>query len=81
MAKSHADMPVDIKPMLATLVNKPFDNSGWIYEIKWDGYRAMAYVQGERTELQSRNNNSFNDKFYPIYEALKTWKKSSYTGW
>ncbi len=38
-------MPKDIPPMLATLVDKPFDEKGWSYEIKWDGYRALAYLK------------------------------------
>lgn len=43
-----ADFPGFIQPMLATLVDKPFNEPGWQYEIKWDGYRALAYVnQGE----------------------------------
>jgi ATP-dependent DNA ligase len=37
-------MPRYVKPMLATLVSKPFDRPGWIFEIKWDGYRAIAEV-------------------------------------
>lgn len=71
MAK--AAMPMDISPMLATLVDKPFDEEGWSYEIKWDGYRALAYLKKGAVELRSRNNKSF-DKFYPIYDTLKTWK-------
>ena len=35
-------MPVNLQPMLATLVDKPFDEEGWAYEVKWDGYRALA---------------------------------------
>src|SRR4051812_14718680 len=66
--------PADIKPMLATLVNQPVDESGWLYEIKWDGYRALAYLNEGSVELRSRNNKIFNDKFYPIYNALKEWK-------
>ena len=34
-------MPKKISPMLATLVDKPFNEEGWIFEIKWDGYRAL----------------------------------------
>lgn len=66
--------PKDIKPMLATLVDKPFDDEGWLYEVKWDGYRAIAYLQKGNVELKSRNNKSFNDKFYPLIKALKTWQ-------
>jgi len=63
--------PKTISPMLATLVDKPFDEPGWIYEIKWDGYRALGLVNKNKVSLISRNNKSFNDKFYPIYQALK----------
>jgi bifunctional non-homologous end joining protein LigD len=66
-------MPMDISPMLATLVDKPFDDEGWSYEIKWDGYRALAYLRKGTVELRSRNNKSF-DKYYPVYDALKAWK-------
>ena len=60
--------------MLATLVDKPFDEPGWIYEIKWDGYRAVALMNNGKINLLSRNNKSFNEKFYPVYEALKAWQ-------
>jgi bifunctional non-homologous end joining protein LigD len=59
--------------MLATLVNEPFDQPGWLYEIKWDGYRAIALCNKEKVELISRNNKSFNDKFYPVHQALTDW--------
>ncbi|HXO76030.1 MAG TPA: non-homologous end-joining DNA ligase, partial [Puia sp.] len=57
--------------MLATLVDKPVDEPGWIYEIKWDGYRAVAICKKKSVELISRNNESFNDKFYPVHQALQ----------
>lgn len=60
-----------IEPMTATLVDKPFDDDGWIYEVKWDGYRAVAFMSNGEVELKSRNDKSFNEKFYPIYDALK----------
>src|SRR4030095_1015924 len=58
--------------MLATLVD-PFDEKGWQYEIKWDGYRAIAMMNKNKFELISRNNKSFNEKFYPVYESIKEW--------
>ena len=60
--------------MLATLVDKAFNQPGWIYEVKWDGYRAVAFSNRGVLELKSRNNKSFNEKFYPIYHALKRLK-------
>ena len=53
------EMPQDIKPMKATLVDQPFDEPGWIYEIKWDGYRAISYLDPGSTKIYSRNNLEF----------------------
>ena len=66
--------PKNIAPMLATLVDKPFDEEGWLYEVKWDGYRAVAYLNEGEVNVCSRNNKSFNEKFYPVYNALQQWK-------
>ncbi len=62
--------PATLKPMLAVLVDKPFDQPGWLYEVKWDGYRCLAFLKNNQVELSSRNNKSFNEKFYPVTEAL-----------
>lgn len=66
--------PEGLKPMLATLVDEPFDDPDWVYEVKWDGYRALGFVNKGNVEVSSRNSKSFNEKFYPIYETLKKWK-------
>ncbi len=71
--KKKSRPPGDLKPMLATLVNKPFDDEAWVMEVKWDGYRALAYLEKGEAELRSRNNNTFNEKFYPVRDALKEW--------
>ncbi|MDE1191098.1 MAG: DNA ligase D [Arachidicoccus sp.] len=68
-----AVFPKTLSPMLATLVDAPFDSDKWEYEIKWDGYRALSFINGKTTEIRSRNNKSFNEKFYPVFEALKKW--------
>lgn len=60
-----------VKPMLATLVEKPFDRHGWVFEIKWDGYRAIAEVSGGHVRLYSRNLLSFEEKFAPVTHALR----------
>ncbi|HET9747610.1 MAG TPA: DNA ligase D, partial [Chitinophagaceae bacterium] len=69
----RAPFPKSFSPMLATLVDKPFDEPGWMYEIKWDGYRAVAMINKGKVNLISRNNKSFNEKFYPVVDALKQW--------
>ncbi|WP_207534038.1 DNA ligase D [Desertivirga arenae] len=70
----ESPFPEAIMPMLATLTDKPFDDPDWFYEVKWDGYRALAFVKDREVELKSRNNKSFNEKFYPIHSLLRTWK-------
>lgn len=62
-----------LTPMLATLVDTPFDKPGWVYEVKWDGYRALAFMNDGKAELKSRNDKSFNEKFYPVYDSIKNW--------
>ncbi|HSP88220.1 MAG TPA: DNA ligase D [Ignavibacteriaceae bacterium] len=66
-------MPNNIKPMLAELNNEVFSNDDWIFEIKWDGYRAVAEIEEGEVNLHSRNNISFNQKYFPIVETLKTF--------
>lgn len=68
-----AKVPTQIKPMLATLATEPFDDPGWTYEVKWDGYRAIAYVNKGGVSLSSRNNKSFTEKYYPIVDAMTDW--------
>src|SRR5687768_12512589 len=65
-----------IEPMKAQLSDLPaFDNPGWIFEIKWDGYRAIAETNKTGHKLYSRNGLTF-DKAYPkIFTALKKIKK------
>src|SRR6202012_46970 len=48
--------PTTVKPMLATRVDKPFDNEDWIYEIKWDGYRAVSFIKNGKVEMKSRHD-------------------------
>jgi len=66
-------VPANIKPMKATLVDEPFDEPGWLFEVKWDGYRALANLsKKDGVQLISRNNLPF-EKYYPINDALKNW--------
>lgn len=72
--KTTGPMPRNLTPMLATLASTAFDQPGWLYEIKWDGYRALAFLEKGTVEIRSRNDKSFNEKFYAVYDALKKWK-------
>lgn len=66
-------MPTFIKPMLAKLIGAPFDDNDWIFEIKWDGYRALAFMD-KKVELLSRNDKSFLPLFAPVAKDLKKLK-------
>ena len=63
--------------MLATLADQPFDDTGWIYEIKWDGYRVISLLNKGNVQLLSRNNKSFNEQFYPIVKTLQKYDLSA----
>ncbi len=52
-----------IHPMLATPTDKAFDNPDWLFEIKWDGYRAIAFIEGGRVRLMSRTQNDLTAQF------------------
>ena len=64
-------MPSGIIPMLATLTDSSFDDKNWIFEIKYDGYRTLSYIDGSDVTIMSRKDLSFNKKFPPVVEALK----------
>ncbi len=66
-----AKMPHYISPMLATAVDQAFDRKGWLFEIKWDGYRAIAEVEQDRVRLYSRRLLSFEKRYPPVVRALE----------
>jgi bifunctional non-homologous end joining protein LigD len=57
------------KPMLGTPATEPFTSKDWIFEIKWDGIRAISYVDAE-VSIKSRNGKELKDKF-PELEELR----------
>ncbi len=59
-----------IRPMLAQADGQPFDDPNWIFELKWDGYRAIAEISSHGIALYSRNGTSFAKRFPSIIEAL-----------
>jgi bifunctional non-homologous end joining protein LigD len=67
-------MPTAIHPMLATSVEKPFDDPEWLFEIKWDGYRAVSFLQDGKVRLVSRNQNELTGEFPELRELSKLIK-------
>src|SRR3990172_3967293 len=63
-------MQPDLRPMLATLTDKPFDDPDWIFETKWDGFRAVALVEPGDAKLYSRNGLDISRKYPSICKAL-----------
>jgi bifunctional non-homologous end joining protein LigD len=59
-----------VQPMLATLVKEPFDQPGWVYEEKYDGYRILAYKEGRRVTLLSRNAKDRTAHFDAVAQAM-----------
>ena len=60
--------------MLAHISDKPFDDKDWVFEIKWDGYRAVAEVSGDKILLYSRNGLSFSAKYPIVVQELQKFK-------
>jgi DNA ligase D-like protein (predicted ligase) len=63
-------IPFHVDPMLPTLVKDPFDHPGWVYEEKYDGDRILAYKEGERVRLLSRNAKDHTAMFPKIAAAI-----------
>jgi bifunctional non-homologous end joining protein LigD len=63
-------VPFRIAPMLATLVDSPFTRPDWIFEEKYDGVRMLAYKEGAKVSLISRNAIDRTDRYPKITEAI-----------
>ena len=68
-------MPTTIHPMLAESIEKPFDDPDWLFEIKWDGYRAIAFIENGKVRLVSRNQNELTAR-YPELKDLPEFVKA-----
>ncbi len=66
------ELPGTLKPQLATLVDgPPNDSAEWAYEIKFDGYRLLARIEGARIQLFTRNGNDWSHKLPHIIKAIE----------
>lgn len=59
------------RPMLATLVDEPFDDKKWVFETKWDGFRLITGKTNDMVRLWSRNGIDVTTKYAIIVPALQ----------
>ncbi|RAJ01633.1 bifunctional non-homologous end joining protein LigD [Chitinophaga skermanii] len=69
--RPESKMKAHYKPMLTTLVAQAFDDNEWIFERKWDGYRAIASLEDGKVKLYSRNNISFIPAFQKVADSVE----------
>jgi bifunctional non-homologous end joining protein LigD len=68
--KEEKGKPAFIEPMKATLVAEPLAHGDWIYELKFDGYRALAIKSGRSVQLLSSNAKDFTERYPEIAEGV-----------
>jgi bifunctional non-homologous end joining protein LigD len=64
-------LPKRLQPMLATLTDAPFDDAGWVFEDKYDGFRMVACIEGGRVTLYSRNGKIISHSYVEVARALE----------
>jgi bifunctional non-homologous end joining protein LigD len=70
-----AELPAELAPELATLVDKvPASAQDWVFEIKFDGYRMLARIEGKDVRLVTRNGNDWTDRLEPLKKELQRLK-------
>src|SRR5215207_449325 len=79
--QQKGEFPTKIKPMLSTLVDKPFDSKDWVFEIKWDGVRSILLLHKKKgiLELQSRNGKLITHRYPELVKELTYTSSSSST--
>src|SRR5205814_9327932 len=68
----RSPVPKIVQPMLATLIEKPFDNDEWLFELKLDGMRALAVKEDSKIAMWTRNGKSLTQRFPALVEAVAT---------
>jgi bifunctional non-homologous end joining protein LigD len=64
-------MPMAIQPMLASIAEDPFDDPNWLFEIKWDGYRVISFIENGKVRMVSRNQNDLGPRYPELRELPK----------
>src|SRR6266446_3569775 len=66
----RSPIPKIVQPMLATLVEKPFNNDDWLFELKLDGMRAVVVKDGAKLDMWTRNAKSLTHRFPTLARAF-----------
>ena len=64
-------LPKRLQPMLATLTDAPFDDPGWVFEDKYDGFRMIAEIRRGKVALYSRNGKIISRSYIEVAKALE----------
>ena len=86
MSVQERKLPSTIKPMLGRLVRESFDSPKHIFELKWDGMRALAFIEGVELKILSRNGRNITSQFPELAEipqpsafGFQSWSFTSST--
>jgi bifunctional non-homologous end joining protein LigD len=66
-----SSLPKRLQPMLATLIDAPFDDAGWVFEDKYDGFRMIAEIRKGKVALYSRNGKIISRNYIEVAQALE----------
>jgi bifunctional non-homologous end joining protein LigD len=64
-------IPKSVKPMLCTLTKEVVPDEDYLYEVKWDGYRIISYIEKGKVRMESRSALDYTKKYPPVAKALK----------
>lgn len=70
-------MPSVVEPMVPTLARQPFSNPDWLFEPKWDGFRAICFLQDRAVRFVSRNRKSLTERFPELQRIAKVIKATT----
>ena len=70
-------LPKRLQPMLATLTDAPFDDKGWVFEDKYDGFRMVATIERGEVTLYSRNGKIVTHSYIEVAKALEGIKRDA----
>jgi bifunctional non-homologous end joining protein LigD len=70
-------LPKRLQPMLATLTDAPFNNPGWVFEDKYDGFRMIAEIARGKVTLYSRNGKIISHSYIEVAKALEGVKSDA----